>query len=79
MSTTQTQTRHASLPILDRLMGQFARFGQALSQFRARRIVYKRTYGELIGLSDRELGDIGIHRADIHRVAALQARKGTAQ
>tara|TARA_R110002049_G_scaffold23781_6_gene84724 strand:+ start:115199 stop:115447 length:249 start_codon:yes stop_codon:yes gene_type:complete len=36
---------------------------------RARRAAFRRTSSELNALSDRELADIGICRAEIHRVA----------
>lgn len=36
---------------------------------RARRSVYKTTYRELAMLSDRELGDLGLNRSTIRRVA----------
>ncbi len=35
----------------------------------ARRKVYRATYHELARLSDRDLADVGIHRADIGRLA----------
>lgn len=35
----------------------------------ARRRVYRQTLAELAALSDRDLADLGIHRAQIRRVA----------
>ncbi len=35
---------------------------------------YNRTISELGGLSDRELADLGISRADIHRLAREATR-----
>ncbi|MCC1482234.1 DUF1127 domain-containing protein [Roseibaca sp. Y0-43] len=39
------------------------------------RAVYNRTARELHALSDRELGDLGIHRSEIPRIAAEAAFK----
>ena len=40
-----------------------------LSQRAARRAAYRRTLDELIGLSDKDLADLGIARANIRRIA----------
>ncbi|TDL81588.1 DUF1127 domain-containing protein [Palleronia sediminis] len=48
---------------------RFAEMLAALRQNRARRAEYLRVRGELEMLSNRELSDIGISRADIERVA----------
>jgi uncharacterized protein YjiS (DUF1127 family) len=45
----------------------------ALRRAMRRRALYGRTLGELAALSDRELADIGIPRADIRRVALEHA------
>ena len=42
-----------------------ANLAQRLVQYRA----YRSTVDELAMLTDRELADLGIHRADIHAVA----------
>lgn len=42
-----------------------------------RRAVFRRTFNELAGLTDRELADIGIPRAHIRRVARDAARLET--
>lgn len=36
---------------------------------------YRRTVNELSALSSRELGDLGIHRGEIHRVARGELRR----
>lgn len=41
--------------------------------FRAKRRVYRETIAELIVLSDRELADLGINRAEIRRIAKAAA------
>ena len=35
---------------------------------------YRRSVRELAGLTDRELGDIGVSRSDIHRIARRATR-----
>lgn len=44
-----------------------------LKKSRARRRLYRQTYAELAGLSDRDLADIGIPRAHIRAVAREHA------
>ncbi|GHF43542.1 DUF1127 domain-containing protein [Seohaeicola zhoushanensis] len=39
----------------------------------ARRKVYRQTYAELAGLSDKELADLGLHRSGIRRIALEHA------
>lgn len=51
----------ADTPILDRISAVVARFNDWRS--------YRRTVAELSTLSDRELQDIGISRADIRAIA----------
>ena len=51
------------------LRDRFASVQAATSAALARRARFRRTYAELSALSDRELGDIGIARAQIRRVA----------
>jgi uncharacterized protein YjiS (DUF1127 family) len=41
---------------------------------RARRAVYRETYAELARLSDRDLADLGLHRAEIDQIARDAAR-----
>lgn len=53
-------------------------FGQMLSSVKAarlRRVRYRTTFSELIALSDRELADLGIPRANIRRISLEDARK----
>jgi uncharacterized protein YjiS (DUF1127 family) len=46
-----------------------------LTRFLRTRRIYWDTVQELSRYSDRELGDIGINRADIHEIARLAARE----
>ena len=51
-------------------------FGRARATLRARmarRAEFNRVYGELIRMTDRELNDIGIGRADINTIARQAA------
>lgn len=41
----------------------------AASRYAARRAAYRRTFDELASLTDRELADLSIARADIRRIA----------
>ena len=58
-------SRSASLGIWDRVQSLTVRFKDAM----ARRRLYTRTLHELSALSDRDLSDLGMSRADIGRVA----------
>ncbi|MGH1576253.1 DUF1127 domain-containing protein [Planktotalea sp.] len=40
-----------------------------LRKARARRKLFRQTYSELAGLSDRDLRDLGLHRASLKRIA----------
>lgn len=51
--------------LLDRLAAIVGRMQQAID----RRRIYERTLRELRALSDRDLADLGLHRADLHEVA----------
>lgn len=52
---------------------RFQHLGAALKLAQRRRAVYRRTFNELVGLTDRELADLGIPRAHIRRVASEAA------
>ncbi len=69
---SNTRTALAGTGLGQRLNRWAAEFGA----WNARRKVYRTTYNELSMLSDRELNDLGIARADIGRVA-LEATEGT--
>lgn len=58
-------SRAASFSLADRFSGFVAQFKANL----ARRAVYNQTVRELVILTDRELADLGISRADIRAVA----------
>jgi len=53
-------------------------FDRAASDYAAYR-VYRTTLNELRALSDRELADLGMHRAGLKAIAAEAALKNTAQ
>lgn len=48
----------------------------ALRQHIARRAIYLQTHGELSALSDRDLNDLGLSRADIPAIARQAADQG---
>ncbi len=67
--TTQTErTQHGAL-VRQLLSDLNAGLAQRLAQYRA----YRSTVRELQACSDRELTDMGIHRADIHEIARQAA------
>lgn len=53
--------------------GLFAQLVADLRARRNRRAVYRRTFGELAALSNRDLADLGIARADIRQIAQKAA------
>jgi uncharacterized protein YjiS (DUF1127 family) len=57
------------ISIWQRLSEMTARMAQRRAQHRA----YNVTVNELVALSDRDLTDLGIHRADIHDIARQAA------
>ncbi len=65
--SNSTRTAHGSFA--DRL----AAVRQTIRAALTRRSIYNQTWRELNGLSDRELADLGIHRADIARIARQAA------
>ena len=62
-----TQTRRSTAG--DSLGQRLAAIRQDLSDRLARRRLYRRTVSELAALSDRDLADLGLHRASIEEVA----------
>ena len=62
---THDDRAHGGTSIGQALSGLKANLGQRL----ARLLAYRRTLNELAQLSDRELADIGVHRANIDAVA----------
>lgn len=63
--TSATQTRAAGASLFDRAAG----FGAAAMQYLGQRRVYATTLSELQQLNDRDLADLGIHRAQIRDIA----------
>jgi uncharacterized protein YjiS (DUF1127 family) len=61
--------RAAGTGISDRLTAAMKSVQAALVQRR----MFGQTFRELNALTDRELADLGIHRADIRRIAAQAA------
>lgn len=60
-----TDTFSAQGTLGDKLVVLWANFKEA----RTKRAVYRQTFNELAGLSDRELADLGIARSSIRRLA----------
>ena len=48
---------------------RFATVLETLRAAMARRAIYRQTVSELRALSDKDLGDLGIHRSEIRRMA----------
>lgn len=65
MAFATTTTRAPGFGLRDRL----ATLMQSYQAGAARRRVYRQTIAELSALSDRDLADLGLHRALIRRVA----------
>ncbi len=63
--TYNTDTGFAGISLGQR----FAAFRTELAEKAAKRKVYRTTYNELNALTDRDLADLGIHRAMIKRIA----------
>ena len=72
--TYMTHDDHApgGISIGQSLSSLAANLGQRLAGLRS----YRRTLNELAQLSDRELADIGVHRANIDAVARGFASRG---
>ena len=56
--------------------GRIAKFVADARDYMARRSVYRQTLRELNDLTDRDLADLGVHRADIRGIAREAAYKG---
>ncbi len=67
--TYLSTSRARSAGLWDRLTA----FAAGLSEGAGRRRVFNRTVSELSQLTDRELADLGIHRAMISQIAAEAA------
>ena len=63
---TQTTTRGA---LTERALATVAHWLEAAATRRTKRRVYRQTFAELASLSNRDLADLGIHRAEIKRIA----------
>ena len=55
--------------LTERFYGAVARLAEAARTRHARRRVYRTTYAELAGLTNRELADLGLSRGDIKRIS----------
>lgn len=60
---------------LDALRLRYVHIRSALATAAVRRRRYRATYSELVGLSDRDLADLGIARRQIHRIAREESMK----
>lgn len=68
--TTITANRAAShAPARTGVAGNLAALWTRLVAWRNREAAIAATFAELNGLTDRELSDIGFHRADLRRIA----------
>ena len=66
---TQTHLTKRGAPVRQLFSDLNMSLAQRLSQYRA----YRSTVRELQACSNRELADMGIYRADIHRIAQQAA------
>jgi uncharacterized protein YjiS (DUF1127 family) len=66
---------HTFEPARVTLAATVRRLEHAWQRHRARAAVFRHTVDELTALSDRELGDLGLARCDIGRVARAEADK----
>lgn len=64
-----TETRAAGASLFQKI----AEFRGHLADRFARYQVYRETFGELSALTDRDLKDLGLSRADVHHVAVQAA------
>lgn len=71
MAYANTTVRHAGFGIRDRIAALVVAYHKGAE----RRRIYRKTVEELSLLSDRDLGDLGINRGMIERVA-LEAANG---
>ena len=69
MSIVTSHSNARPSAILEDLRNRFGGLLSASKAARARRRRYVATFSELWALSDRELSDLGIPRADIRRLA----------
>jgi len=67
MAYLNQTTTYGSLT--ERLLATTARILDAAASRQAKRAVYRKTFNELAGLSDRDLLDLGLHRSQIRRIA----------
>ena len=55
------------------VFGRFNEFRRTLSERAGNYATYRQTIGELSALTDRELADLGMHRAQISEIARSAA------
>ena len=77
MPTTTFNLRGSTGSRLDELRDAFRRGQAALAAWRRRRALFANTVSELTHLTDRDLADLGIPRADIRAIAREAAFGGT--
>ena len=63
--------------LVERLLGNAARFFETAAARRAVRRTYRVTLAELQTLSNRELADLGLHRSELRRIAWQSAHGET--
>lgn len=66
-----TETRPAHLPFIERLAEMRANLAERIARYR----IYRQTLTELSSLSDRDLDDLGIRRADVYSIAMDSSRR----
>lgn len=66
-----TETRPAHLPLIERLVEMRANLAERFARYR----IYRQTLTELSSLSDRDLDDLGIRRADVYNIAMDSSRR----
>ncbi len=77
MSMVNSKTFHWTGTVPARVQSFFTNAKTELKIAQARRAKYRKTYAELVALSDRDLADIGIARYDISRLAREESLRGT--
>jgi len=78
MSITISRTNVSLTSVLNDLRERYESRRAALIEARAHKAKYRTTLAELNALSNRDLLDIGISRADIPRIAREELRKDRA-
>jgi uncharacterized protein YjiS (DUF1127 family) len=76
MAMTLSRTNIKRATLLDSIREHYLQAREAVHQARLRRARYVSTLSELVGMSDRELNDLGIARANIRKIAKQELQTG---